>query len=346
MRGGMRASVLAGVVATLAAAAAAAAAWAGPGAAGALAGPVRVEVGLAFDAPAAAGFWVAEDQGLFAKYGLDVRITRIQGSTQGMQALLAGQVDVLLGSPAQGIAVAASGTDVRSIATLGPKMPYVLAARPEVASPQDLKGKRLGVSAAGLSTDRVALLIVLDHFGLDPQRDGIVFVNAGGQSQRVAALVAGSIHATVLDPLRAAAVVARGMRVLADLAELGVPWDHDVVLVTGRTAQNRREMLDRLLRALVEANAFILNPANAEAVKRSLARGLALTEARQIDEAYDLTVRLYVVRKPYPQMEAARALVNALRNDFPELARADLNRHIDPSFLEALDKSGFIDSLR
>lgn len=127
------------------------------------AAPTRLAVGQAFVAPAAAGFWVARDRGLFAKYGLDVEITNIQGSTQAVQALLAGSSQVMLGAPAQGLSAAAAGADVISVATLGPRMPYLLVARPELRSPADLKGKTVGVSSVGASSDRVAQLLAFKH---------------------------------------------------------------------------------------------------------------------------------------------------------------------------------------
>ncbi len=315
-----------------------------PGSANAAA-PTKVTVGQAFVAPAAAGFWVGRDRGLFAKYGLDATIVRITGSTQAVQALLAGEIQFMLGAPAQGFSAVAAGADLLSIATLGPKMPYLLVARPPIQTAADLKGKQVGVSSAGLSSDRVALLIALKQLKLDPQRDGISLLVTGPQTQRVQALLAGRIDASNLDPLQRAIAERSGMVVVSDLAALGIPWDHDVVLLERRFAKSHPEVVEAILKGLLEANAFILSPANKRAVMPILAKELKLDREEDIELAYNITLSLYVVKKPYPSTKAAEALIEAVRSDFPQLARVSLETHIDLSFMKKLDESGFIDQL-
>src|SRR3989441_9469403 len=195
------------------------------------ASPTKLAVGQAFVAPAAAGFWVGRDRGTFARYGLDVDITNIQGSAQAVQALLAGSSQVMLGAPAQGLLAAAAGTDLISIASLGPQMPYLLVARPELRSPADLKGKKLGVSSVGPSSDRVAQLLALKQLNLDPKRDGISFIVTGTQAQRVQALAAGRVDARTLDSLQPALARPLGMARLSDLGKLERPAAPHALLV-------------------------------------------------------------------------------------------------------------------
>lgn len=307
--------------------------------------PAKLTIGQSFVSPAAAAFWVARDRGLFTKYGLDVTIVLFRGSTQAIQALLAGETQVMLGAPSQGISANAAGADLISIATTGPKMPYLLLTRPEIRSAADLKGKRLGTSSAGLSADRTALLIALKHLKLDPQRDNITFIVTGTQSERVKALVAGTIDASVNDPLQRAIAERLGMTVLMDLSKLDIPWDHDVVLLQRQFAKGNPGVVEALLKAYLEASAFILDPANKKAVLPTLAKDMKLDKEEDLNLAYNLTISLYVVKKPYPSMKAARALVEAVQSGFPQFAKVNLETHIDMSFMEKLDKSGFIDQL-
>ncbi len=309
------------------------------------ASPTPVAIGQSFVSPAAAAFWVARDRGFFAKYGLDVTIVQISGSTQAIQALLAGETQVMLGAPAQGLSANAAGADLISIATTGPNMPYLLVTRPEIRSPADLKGKRLGTSSTGLSADRVALLIALKHLRLDPQRDNITFVVTGTQAQRVQALAAGRIDASVNDPLQRAIAERLGMTVLIDLSKLEIPWDHDVVLLQRQFAKSHPGVVEALLKGYLEASAFILDPTNKKAVLPILAKELRLDKEEDIELAYNLTISLYVVKKPYSSMKAARALVEAVQSDFPQFSKVNLETYIDPSFLRKLDESGFIDQL-
>jgi NitT/TauT family transport system substrate-binding protein len=305
----------------------------------------KVTIGQSFVSPAAAAFWVARDQKLFTKYGLDVTIVLFRGSTPAIQALLAGENQVMLGAPSQGMTANAAGADLISIATTGPKMPYLLITRPDIKSPADLKGRRVGASSTGLSADRTAMLIALKHLKLDPKRDNITFIVTGTQSERVQALAAGTIDAFMNDPLQRAIAERLGMKVLMDLSTLDIPWDHDVVRLQRQYAKSNPGVVEALLKAYLEASAFILNPANKKAVTSSLAKDMKLDKEELIELAYNLTLSLYVVKKPYPSMKAARALVEAVQADFPQFAKVNLETHIDPSFMEKLDKSGFIDQL-
>ncbi len=72
--------------------------------------------------------------------------------------------------PAGSLAAAAGGVDIVELVIPGPAMPYLFVSRGTVKTPQDLRDKRTGVYGPGLATSRVAVLIALKSFGLDPRR--------------------------------------------------------------------------------------------------------------------------------------------------------------------------------
>lgn len=309
--------------------------------AGAAAAPVRVTMAQGFVGPAATGVQVAKAFGIFEKYGVQAEIITMN-STQAMQALLARQVDIMFGAPAQGLSVMAAGTQVRNIATLGPVMPYVVVTQPSITSVKELVGKKVGVLAPGLSADRSALLIGLRRLGLEPRRD-LVFVTAGPQPQRIQAMSAGSIDATGLEIVYRTAVERLGLNVLADLSELGIPWDQDVVIVTPRYLEANRQTVLNVLRAIIEANAIILDPSNRERVLPVVTRTVGVAEGRETEVAYDLIRRLYIVEKPYPSKSAMLTMVQELGVEFPELQKVNVDQYVDASLVAELDRSGFID---
>lgn len=135
------------------------------------------------------------------------------------------------------------------------------------------------------------------------------------------------------------------MVVVSDLGTLDIPWDHDVVLLQRRYARSNPAVVDALLRGLLEANAFIMNPANKAVVLPILGKELQLDRREDVELAYTLTRSLYIVPRPYPSMEAARVLIDAVRAELPQLAQVSLEAHIDTSFLRALEGSGFIDRI-
>ena len=315
--------------------------WSSPATAAA---PVRLQVGLSFLNNGAVPLWVARDQGLFSKYGIDAEIVLFRGGTQGMQALLAGQVPILFSSAPEALAAAAQGADVIEIMTVRPKMPFSLIVRPELRSVEELRGKAVGVSGSGLSASRLAMIVALRSFGLDPSRDHISLIPTGNETERLAALAAGSTQGTVLTTVPYAKLAEqRGMRVLYDLSEAGVPWVQDAVHTTRRFLSSNREQVTAFTKAMLESYAFILDPANEEAVLATIQRSLGVQRA-EAEEAYQDLVR-FVPRLPVPSRDALQAMLDAGVDVVPDLARVDLGTFVETSVLEELERSGFVDAL-
>jgi ABC-type nitrate/sulfonate/bicarbonate transport system substrate-binding protein len=195
-----------------------------------------------------------------------------------------------------------------------------------------------------------AVDIALKEFGLDRRRDGIIFLPAGSSNERLTAVTTGGIHATVLSVgqyPRIASLESQGkLRILADLSKLRIDWDHCYLLTTGRFRDANRDTVERLVKSIVQAHAFILDPRNKEAVKASIARNLGYGAEQELtaDQIYD-HIPSTVVAKPYPSEKAVLTLVNLLKDEFPNLSKVDVKRLLDPSFLQKLDRDGFIDSL-
>ena len=316
------------------------------GAAGVHAGsaPAPMPVGITFVNNAGVAIWVARERGFFARHGVNVEVVQFRGDTQGMQALVAGQVPMLFCSGPAGLTAAAQGMDVIQVATIRPKMPYSLVVRPELNRVEDLKGKAVGVSGAGMSASRLSLVIALQQFGVDPRRDRVAFIPTGTEGERLAALVSGAIQGTVLNTVPYARLASqRGMRVLYDLTELDLPWIQDAVHTSRRFLSQNRDRVEAVLKGLVESYAFILNPRNKAVVVDTLARNLRI-DAAEAEEAYQDVLR-FVPRRPFPSKEALRAMVAAGEDVMPELARLDLDRFVETSVLADLERSGFFDSL-
>lgn len=311
---------------------------AGPGAQWASAA-TRVTIAQGFVGPAGVALQAAKAEGFFQKYGIDAEIV-VMNSTQAMQAVLARQADMMFGAPAQGLSVMAAGTQVRSIASLGPVLPYVVVSQQGIRDVRALKGKKVGVLAPGLSADRTALLIGLKRLGLDPRQD-VVFITAGPQPQRIQAMASGSLDATALEIVYRPVVEKLGLKVLADLSELGIPWDQDVVMVTPRYLEANRPVVLNVLKALIEANAFVKDPANKARVLPVVTRTVGIAEGAETETAYDLVRRLYIAEKPYPSKSAMATMIAELAPEFPELQKVNVDQYVDPGPMAELDRAGF-----
>ncbi len=313
----------------------------------AAAGLATVTMALPFVNVLPAGFWAAKDRGFFRKYGIDLQIVTFRGSTQAMPALLAGQVSVMLGSPGQGLAAAAAGEDVIGLATIGPKMPYFFMARPEIRSPPDLRGKTIGISGTGLSAARIATILALKRFGLEPRRDNITLVPTGTMPERLAALLNNAIQGTVIDRTETppSALSGSGLTLLADFGQFNIPWEHDIVMTTRRYLAANRAVVEGLLKGLLEGNAYILAPQDKRVVLRIIAEQLHLDNVQRAETLYQDAVANFIVRKPFINRKTLATMVDVVADEFPALLKVDLDRFVDDSILVQLDRSGFIDRL-
>ncbi len=126
---------------------------------------------LGYAAPARAlPFWVAQDLGLFLKYGVDVEPVFIRGAPILVAGLASGDIHVGSTGGSATLAAIAGGQDLKIIATFGSRNTFDLMTQPNIKRPEDLRGKRIGLTSIG-GTTWMALLLWLEHFGLDVQRD-------------------------------------------------------------------------------------------------------------------------------------------------------------------------------
>ncbi len=289
--------------------------------------------------------WVAAKEGFFKKQGFDVRVVNIRGGTQATQALLGGGLDIAYADPPATIAAIAAGAPIVEVMATSTVIPYYLASAPAVKSLADIKGKRVGSSGLGLSASRLAIIVGLKHLGLDPERDKITLVAAGTEPERVAGLSTGAIAATVIAPEFRTRIEQLGLNILADLRAINIPWQVGNVVTTRKNLQGQRDVVERILKALLEGNAYVLNPAHRPQMLELLKTRLGLKSAQDAIGAYQETVKYYVLKKPYPYREGLQTIISEVGRVVPAAAGLRYEDVADPSIIEKLDKSGYIDSL-
>jgi hypothetical protein len=117
------------------------------------------------------------------------------------------------------------------------------------------------------------------------------------------------------------------------------------VITTAKNMQIKREMIERVIRALLQANAYILNPAHRARLVNLLTSQLALKSAQDADAVYDDLIKFYVRKKPYPSREGILNIISEVGKSVPKAASLKFEDVTDASIIEKLDKSGFIDGL-
>ena len=306
---------------------------------------LQVNFGVTFRNARLVPLWIADEEGYFKKQGLDVKQVNISGGTQGAQMMVTGGVDVSYDDPITCIVSTAGGIPVNVIVGGTPSLAYLIVGGPEIKNIADVKGKRVGSSGLGLSASRLALLVGLRRFGIDADKGQVTIVAAGQEPERIAGLSTGAIAATVISPEYRTKLEQLGVNMLADLRTLNIPWETSSVITTAKNMQTKRDMLERVVRAILQAHAFILNPANRTRVVEVMTTQLALKSQQDAAAVYDDLVKFYVFKKPYPTRDGFANVIAEVVKSVPKAAGIKYEDVVDNSILEKLDKSGFIDGL-
>jgi len=305
----------------------------------------EVNMGIAFVNARVAPLWVAEKEGFFRKNGIDIKLTHIPGGTQVAQALLSGGIDISFADPSSTISAIAAGAQLVEVMAITTIMPYYLVGAPEVKTVADLKGKRVGSSGLGLSASRLALLVAFGTLGLDPNRDKITLVAAGLEPERMAGLAAGAIAGTVIGPEYRSKIAQLGLNILADLRTIKIPWEQDALVTSRKFLEAKGEVVERVMKALLQGNAYVLNPANRTSVVELLKTRLGLKTIQEAEGAYEDLTQFYVLRKSFPYRDGLHSITAEIAKVVPKAASLKFEDVADPTIIEKLDKNGFIDSL-
>ncbi|HLQ31497.1 MAG TPA: ABC transporter substrate-binding protein, partial [Chloroflexota bacterium] len=138
--------------------------------------------------------WAAVDTGIFKKNGLTVDARLIESSL-GVGALLSDEVKFAAMGGSEALAATVEGADLVVLLTLSPVYPYKLEVRNDIKTAQDLKGKKLGISRIGSSSDS-ATRAALRKLGLDADKD-VQLIQVGSLAARMAALTSGALDGAV-----------------------------------------------------------------------------------------------------------------------------------------------------
>ena len=202
---------------------------------------------------------VAKERGFFEKEGLKVQLITFRGTNLKLTALLAGELEYATILPFL-TGASARGLPVKILAAVTKSSSYFMVARPEIDSVKALRGKKIGINSFGSSADYAAYAAV-SRSGMDPNKDLTILAIGGGTPERLAALVSGSVDATVITSPAEYAAEKQGLRVIMSARELG---ELVRIPITGIGATQKKMEKDpdeivRLLRALRLATLYLLN---------------------------------------------------------------------------------------
>ena len=302
-------------------------------------GQMKVRLNWSAIAAGQSGIWIAQEEGLFKKNGLEVELLHIPSSSLIIQTMLAGEIAISYVDGRNSIQSNLTGSDVVLIAGSTNRFSFSFMARPEFKRVSELKGKRIGVTRIGSST-HTAALYALNQAGLKPGDYEILPV--AEVPNILIALLAGRIDA---GPLSSPTLI-RGRRAgLVELATLSRDGPEYVSVAVGTTRAYIRaneEIVRRFIRSYAEA--VHLFRSNKSIAFKSLQKYTRIADLDILEETHK-EYRDYIESIPYVSRKGIEAILAELATSDPKARQAKPDDFIDMRFIAELEKDGFFKKL-
>jgi NitT/TauT family transport system substrate-binding protein len=292
-------------------------------------------------------FVMAAEARIYKRNGLDVRqfitpnaaelIRRSAGLVVPKEFVGTGAGDINIGGGSPTLVRMTS--DARApqrvvLATTDDVSRFHIISRPDIASPQDLKGKRIGFSGVGALSHYVTILFA-QRMGWDYQHDLSLFANAAGAE----VIRSGRVDASTVDEIALAEAVRQGLKDLVDTGTYRFPMPGSGVNADKAWLPKNHEAAARFIKSTVEAIALLKN--DKSAAFAAMAKWYGITEPARQEAVYAQAAQL--PRKPYPAVEGIRKMMDVY--DYREMRLHRPEDFYDASFVAELDRSGYIDGL-
>jgi len=303
----------------------------------------KMRIGLSSVSGLHSAVWVAEEKGLFRKNGLEVEvIVTGQGGTAGISALLANDIQMVNSAGDVLVAAALRGGDTIMVASVVNKGLQRLVSKPEIKTPADLKGKRVGVTRIGAVSHSV-LLMMLQRWKMNV--NDVQVLQLGSSPNMLASLDKGGVDAAVLTIPSMFVAEDRGYPVLLDMADTDIYYLHTMVATTRQYIKANRDKVLRFLRGYVEGIAFVKHnkKESLDVVRKKLRLGPE--QERNLERSLDLLIAKYYESVPYSSLRGVETVLGFVEKDNPKAKGADPKSFVDDSLLREIEQSGFIKKL-
>jgi NitT/TauT family transport system substrate-binding protein len=300
----------------------------------------KVRFAYISDSPgSSAPYWIAKEAGIFKKYGLDTELIFINGSTRGVQSMIAGEIDFAGAVGTSAINGQLAGGDVIIVDSLVNTLPYYIIGKPNIKSPEDLKGRTAASHIPGTSAD-FAVRLALRKFGIDYK--DIQAVMVGGATARVAAVINGQVDFTMVTDSGKILGEKAGLKVIVDMAKLKIPFQFTCTVTTRALIQQRPNTVENMVKAVAEAVHFFKN-SKQETIKIMS----KYTRGQKPDVLLGswLAYNELLEEDTYPTLAGLNDTLTVQANWDPKAASAKAENFVDLRFVEKLKKSGFLEKL-
>jgi NitT/TauT family transport system substrate-binding protein len=282
----------------------------------------------------------AKETKLFEKYGLDVVLVGMGTGSVSLRALIAKDLEISSLSGSGLVQAALQGADTVLIAALINGFVFKVFSAPEISSPAQLKGKKVGVSRYGATSD-FAVRLALKKWGLNPDRD-VNILQIGTSQDTVRAMQTKMLDAGVMSGTSSLIARKAGFRELGDLAELGLHYPTSAIGTTKSYLQKNEGLVKEFMLAYIEAiHDFKRNKEAALAVLKKYTRN---DNREVLEDSYSNAAGKYLAL-PIPTIEGIRTILTELSSTVPSAKNADPEQFVSYKIAREIEASGFVKRL-
>jgi len=293
-------------------------------------------IGIQFDP-----IYIMKELDLPRKYGLDTDLLFVPVSSRAVQAALAGEIHFLTSGGVANINANVNGADFVGLTATLNTFVFKVIASPEIKKPEQLKGKKVGISRLGGASD-FSFRYALNHWGLVPDKD-VALIQVGGEHEEVLALQNRAVDAVILSEPFATVARRTGATMLADLSQLGVRYTMHGFGARKSYLKANRDIAVRFMKAYLEG--IYVFKTDKDVALKVLKKYTRLDDLSLVETSYDEMSQRLIRRVPYPDAEGIQTIIDQLAKTRPQLKNLNPNDFIDPSILKEIEGSGFIKKL-
>ena len=303
----------------------------------------KMSIGLSSVSALHSAMWIAEQKGFYRKHGIDAEVIITgQGGTAGISALLANDIQIVSSAGDLLVAAALRGGDTVMVAGVVNKGLQRILTKPEIKSPADLKGRRVGVTRIG-AVSHVVLQMMLQRWRMS--LNDVQVIQVGSSPNMLVSLDKNGIDAAVLTIPSMFVAEDRGYRVLIDMADTDIYYLHTMIGTTRSYIKANRDKVVRFLKGFLEGLAYVKQnkKESLEIVKKKLRIGAE--QEHNLERSVELLSMKYYEAMPYPSLRGVETVLGFVEKDNPKAKGADPKSFVDDSLLREIDASGFVKGL-
>jgi NitT/TauT family transport system substrate-binding protein len=296
----------------------------------------RVILAYTSISPSYAPAWIAKEMKIFDKNGINAEVVYARGAVLATQALVGGDVSFIIAGVGAAVDATIAGANLVVLASPSVGTETILVTRKGITSPADLKGKKAAVgSLAGPAL--LTLKIILKSYDLNSE--DVTYIVTGPTAARYAALNSGVVDATLLTPPFTLYAKKAGYTLFDNIPVLKeTEFANASIITTRKFVQQEPAVVEAVLKSIIEGiRVYKTNAGETLPILRKYLKIQNSEELQYVYKFYDL------VAKPYPSIKSVKLFLDWSK--YPKAKTADPKQFVAHSFVEKLDRQGFIDSL-